>query len=179
MSITTQQIIAHFAPNGYDDGIKVFTKTGKEVGYITDLRMKMMKDASRKQKASAYSADYYKRAKEGFELVVDEVLKELESVFDGMPAKVFINETMPNVHFMGAKFYFILSPISQKVRVNIIHNDACRMKYVFPKHATLDIRRGGKDILVDGLDRAEGIALVKGFARNVAEFEFANQLGKK
>ncbi|UYD57595.1 hypothetical protein OFDDKENP_00219 [Aeromonas phage B614] len=179
MNITTEMLINEFAPNGYSDGIQIFSKGGKAIGYNTDLRTKMMKSASKKEYSRKYAADYYKNAKDNLGPVVQSVLDELKQVFAEVPAKVFINETMPNVHFMGAKFYFILSPLSQKVRVNIVHNDACRMRYVFPKNATLEIRHGGKNILVDGLERSEGIALVEGFAKHVANFELSNQLVKK
>ncbi|AAQ81521.1 alc [Aeromonas phage 31] len=176
---TTQDIINEFAEGGYSDGIQIFAKNGREVGYITDLRQQMMKDAKKKEYSRTYAADRYNRLKDDIGPLAQDVLKELKNVFANVPAKVFINETMPNVHFMGAKFYFILSPLTQKVRVNIIHKNACRMKYVFPKSAKLEIRRGGMDIMIDGLERDAGIALVEGFARHVAEFEFNNQLAKK
>lgn len=176
---TTEVLIDMYAPNGSTDGIQIFNKAGKAVGYITDLRSSAQKAVEKKEKSKEYSREYYQQAKSNLGQFVHDTLLELKNVFAGTPAKVFINETMPNVNFMGAKFYFILSPLTEKVRVNITHPDACRMKYVFPKHAKIDIRQGGKSILLDGLTRDEGIALVKGFCANVVEFEFNNQLVKK
>lgn len=176
---TVEILINMYAPGGSSDGIQIFNKAGKAVGYITDLRKDAHTASEKKQKSKTYSQEYYQQAKTNLGPIVNEVLIELKNVFAGTPAKVFINETMPNVNFMGAKFYFILSPLTDKIRVNITHPNACSMKYVFPKHATLDIRQGGKSILIDGLTRSEGIALVKGFCENVVNFEFASQLAKK
>ncbi|QSJ03589.1 hypothetical protein [Aeromonas phage vB_AsM_ZHF] len=176
---TVEILINTYALGGSSDGIRIFDKNGKVVGYITDLRKAAHSAAEKKEKSKSYSREYYQQAKTNIGPMVNEVVNELKNVFAGTPAKVFINETMPNVNFMGAKFYFILSPLTDKIRVNIIHKDACRMKYVFPQHAKLDIRQGGKSILIDGLTRSEGIALVKGFCENVVNFEFAAQLAKK
>lgn len=175
---TVEVLINMYAPGGSSDGIQIFNKAGKAVGYITDLRSAAFKADEKKEKSKTYARDYYNHAKTNLGPMVNEVLQELKDVFAGTPAKVFINETMPNVNFMGAKFYFILSPLTDKIRLNLTHQNACRMKYVFPKHAQLDIRQGGKSIMIDGLTRSEGIALVKGFCEHVVNFEHAAQLAK-
>lgn len=57
---TVEILINMYALGGSSDGIQIFDKNGKVVGYITDLRKAAHSTAEKKEKSKSYSREYYR-----------------------------------------------------------------------------------------------------------------------
>ena len=56
---TVEILINMYALGGSSDGIRIFDKNAKVVGYITDLRKAAHSAAEKKEKSKSYSREYY------------------------------------------------------------------------------------------------------------------------
>ncbi|QBX32636.1 Alc [Aeromonas phage Asfd_1] len=175
MHVTEDILIAAFAPRGSSDGIRIFSDKGRSVGYITDLR-KLYRDGQAKaEKAKVAKA----AAHVHMSRTVNKAIADLKTVFEGTPAKVFINKTMPNVKFRGATFYFMVTPGTERTRLSIIYPNILSCGMVYPKGVSFVLNGNTNQVLVDGMDIDECIKFTRSFCEHIVEIEIGGNVGKK
>ncbi|AZU98633.1 hypothetical protein [Acinetobacter phage AbTZA1] len=97
------------------DWCSVF-KDGKRVGYFADLRKEVLKRQT--------LADKKERKKFHDSLMLNDNISETKRFLESRlkNAHVFINETQPNVHLNGSKFYIICGA-TPKIRMGVTHKE--------------------------------------------------------
>lgn len=162
--VTIEMIIDRFAPGGYSDGITIFASNTRPVGYVVDLRREMMSEAKRKINQAAYSSAYYMRRREDLPGLVEDTLAALKQEFVGTPAKIFINQTMPNMHLMGFRFYFVICATSKNIRLSINHPIIANTEFrkMFNTSGRLTWHNtSAHSLMIDNIDLAEGMEIAK------------------
>lgn len=114
--ITNEMIVNAFGDR--HDGIQVF-KNNKSVGFLTDLRVTLARNFKKKLKQKEYSNRVAEARRDAMPDAVQEMLEFLENQLSKYDARVFINETQPNVHINDCKCYIIVDPIYGKHRLGI------------------------------------------------------------
>ncbi|UOX40343.1 hypothetical protein OBDJBBDK_00019 [Aeromonas phage AhFM11] len=175
MHITEDILIAAFAPRGSSDGIRIISDKGRAVGYITDLRALYRKGQEK------VAAQKVQKAANRVHMcrTVDKAINDLNAVFEGTPAKVFINQTMPNVKFQDATFYFMVTPGTERTRLSIIYPDIMSCGMVYPKGVSFTLNGNKNQVLLDGMDIDECIKFTRSFCEHIVDLKINNGVGTK
>ena len=119
-TVSVEQVIEMFAPNGTTDGIQVFNEKGRSVGYLTDLKVKFSQKSNAKQSAKTGQKKRAAARNEVISDLVEEMVLHLRS--ECPKGDVFVNETMPNIDLNGHRFYVIIgNTLESSIRLNIRH----------------------------------------------------------
>ncbi|QFR56176.1 host alc inhibitory protein [Serratia phage Muldoon] len=160
--ITNQMILDTFAPGGSEDGIYAYNEKGKNLGFLSDLRIAL----ARKDKA--YRVAQERRQRENQERdekmpqAVDDMIAFLENNLTKIDATVFKNITQPNVHACGHKFYLIVDPLHGNHRLGIMHATKYHADLVldFEGYKIQGKDMGTKHILINGLSQDEIVEII-------------------
>ena len=109
--ITNEMIVKAYGDS--TDGIQVF-KGSRAVGYLTDLRVTMARNAKKKIKQKEYSTRYTEEKREAMPEAVNAMVEFLQNNLSKYDADVFINISQPNVKIAGITFYLICDPLGDK-----------------------------------------------------------------
>lgn len=119
--ISNENVVEHFAPGGKHDGICVFDVRGRNIGFITDLRLSMAREAKNKANQKARSDKMTAERREKMQPAVEEMVEYLKNQLAKYDAEIFINQTQPNVVLNGHKCYITVEPIYNQHRLGIMH----------------------------------------------------------
>ncbi|BBC78293.1 inhibitor of host transcription [Escherichia phage EcS1] len=117
--ITNEMVMAQYGDR--HDGISIF-KGSKTIGYITDLRIAMARNLSKRKKQKEYNNKVTEARRDAMPDAVEEMKSFLENQLGKYGAEVFINISQPNVHLSGNKCYIIVDPIYGNHRLGIQHS---------------------------------------------------------
>lgn len=121
-TVSAEQVIEMFAPNGHTDGIQVFNEKGRSIGYLTDLKTKFCQKSNAKLTARVGQKKRTAKRNEVINELVEEMVLFLRS--ECPKGDVFVNETMPNVDVNGERFYIIIgNTLDNSIRLNIRHKE--------------------------------------------------------
>ena len=160
--ITNQMILDTFAPNGREDGIYAYNEKGKNLGFLTDLRIAL----ARKDKA--YRVAQERRVKESalrdekMPQAVEEMILFLQNNLTKIDADVFKNITQPNVHAMGHKFYLIVDPLNGNHRLGIMHATKSHADLVleFDGYKIQGKDMGTRHLLINGVSQDDIVEII-------------------
>ncbi|UJH94760.1 host transcription inhibitor [Acinetobacter phage vB_AbaM_DLP1] len=134
-------------------------KNGKRVGYFSDLRKEVLKRQA--------LADKKERKKFHDSLMLNDNIRETKRFFEDRlkNAHVFINETQPNVHLNGSKFYIICGA-TPKIRLGVTHKDLTFDEIVQLAEREARQSTSPRHALFSNLDLEEAAQLIELLAGN-------------
>jgi hypothetical protein len=154
--ISNEMVVAQFGDR--HDGIQVY-KNDRAVGFLTDLRTTMSRNAKKKIKQKEYSTRYTEEKREAMPEAVNAMVEFLSNNLKD--ADVFINISQPNVHIKGAKFYLICDPLTDKTNRLGISSPAHTSEELCWMFETNKIQCDGpKNVLINSLSRDEIIEII-------------------
>lgn len=103
------------------DGIRIFDKKGRGVGYVTDLKMKFAKDKAAQKKQKEYRDRKSEERREALEGDAPLMVEFLQNHLANLDAEIFVNQTQPNVKVNGHTCYVVVEPLTQQHRLGIKH----------------------------------------------------------
>lgn len=156
--ITNEMIVKAYGDS--TDGIQVF-KGSRAVGYLTDLRVTMARNAKKKIKQKEYSTRYTEEKREAMPEAVNAMVEFLQNNLSKYDANVFINISQPNVKIDGITFYLICDPLGDKTNRLGISSPYHTSEELCVMFETYKIQcENPKTVLINSLSRDDIIEII-------------------